>query len=497
MNDFNLEPLRIKSHGKTISEMLLHRLCEEKLLSMWCFSNPFTIMKTKKELCDVLVVFKNHVFLFSDKQVTFQINEPIEKSWNRWYRNAIWESAKQLVGAEKQIKENPDNIFVDKDCTIKFPFRIRIDENTRFHRIVVARGSKEACQAYYQDAHGSLAINSQIVGDKHFFAFDRDGKSKEESAIPFFVGYPLDTKTVFHVFDDFTIDIILKELDSLPDFADYLTEKEKVLESGNELFAYGEEDILAYYLSTVENDHHVLIKTEDNQKKNVLYKYEDLWDMYIQDEQYREKKTADDISYLWDSLIEKFYRNIISETAEAMTFDRYDQLNELFVPFAELRRIERRMVSQAILSGYTESAYKLKSDNPNNIQTLTRTVMSSLSPGKYCILVFAAWPNGYSVEKYKKKRRELLEFSLRVCKYRNPQAQQIMGLAFSNDRTKDSSEDMMVMNVNAWTEEDDREVRFMLEHGVNDVLGRRGFCTSTEEYSEAVKVNRIDFPWKE
>lgn len=37
----------------------------------------------------------------------------------------------------------------------------------------------------------------------------------------------------------------------------------------------------------------------------------------------------------------------------------------------------------------------------------------------------------------------------------------------------------------------------MLEHGVNDTLWRRGLCSSTEAYSGTVKVDRIDFPWRE
>lgn len=494
MDDFDLDALRMKSRGTTFSEKLLHQLCEDTLLSMWCFSNPYTIMKTKKELCDVLIVFKNHIFLFSDKEAMFHEDEPVETAWNRWYRCTVLGAAKQLVGAERQIRRTPENIFVDKDCCIRFPFQITINENTRFHRIIVARGAKKACQSFLEGGHGSLIVDSRIVGDSHLFKIRRDGTPEPQTAIPFAVGFPLDANTVFHVFDDFTTEVILGELDSLSDFADYLTEKELLLEAGNGLWADGEEDILAQYLSRVENDQHIIM-TEEEKSRKVLCDFKPFWDSFVQSNQYQAKKAGDEISYLWDALIEKFYRNVVAETTEARTFDRYEQLNALFTPFAELTRIERRMISQAILSGYNDSVYALQGDETNRFLTFTRTVMSSLCPGKFCLLLFAKWPDKYSLEEYKKERREKLEFSLRLCKHRNPKASQIIGLAFSNDRSKDSSEDMMVMDVDAWTNADDAEIQFMLDHGIKDNLGQKAASTSSQEYSNIYHIEEVAFPW--
>ena len=79
----------------------------------------------------------------------------------------------------------------------------------------MARGSQNACQYFMGGGHGSLIVDSRIVGEEHFFKIKQDGTIIKESAIPFAVGFPLDKKTVFHVFDDFTTPIIMEELNSL------------------------------------------------------------------------------------------------------------------------------------------------------------------------------------------------------------------------------------------------------------------------------------------
>ena len=85
----------------------------------------------------------------------------------------------------------------------------------------------------------------------------------------------------------------------------------------------------------------------------------------------------------------------------------------------------------------------------------------------------------------------------RICKHRNPEAKQIIGLAFSNDRTRDSSEDMMLLNVSAWTEEDDQVVELMLQSGIRNNFGQRALNTSSSEYSDEIQMQWSEFPWKD
>ncbi len=106
----------IKSSGFTNSEKYLAEICNYTFLSLWSYPNLFTDEGRKygkgdgNELCDVLVVFRNHVFIFSDKDIQFKNTGNLEIDWGRWVKRAVLKSANQIYGAEKWIKEYPDRI---------------------------------------------------------------------------------------------------------------------------------------------------------------------------------------------------------------------------------------------------------------------------------------------------------------------------------------------------------------------------------------------------
>ena len=83
MSDETQEPSH-RSEGTTASERYLVRLASHSFLSMWSYANPYTDegrSKAKgdgKELCDLLVVFGNDIFIFSDKHCEFQVGPSIE-----------------------------------------------------------------------------------------------------------------------------------------------------------------------------------------------------------------------------------------------------------------------------------------------------------------------------------------------------------------------------------------------------------------------------------
>jgi hypothetical protein len=56
---------------------------------MWSYANPFK--SDGKELCDLIAVFENHVFLFFDRESrTFDTSShDINIIWERWKKTAI------------------------------------------------------------------------------------------------------------------------------------------------------------------------------------------------------------------------------------------------------------------------------------------------------------------------------------------------------------------------------------------------------------------------
>jgi hypothetical protein len=55
-----------KSPGVTRTERLLADLCERSFLKLWSYPNP--IRNDGDELCDLLAVFGNDVFVFFDRE---------------------------------------------------------------------------------------------------------------------------------------------------------------------------------------------------------------------------------------------------------------------------------------------------------------------------------------------------------------------------------------------------------------------------------------------
>jgi len=119
--------LIFRADGTTPAERYLKRLCDKSFLSMWSYAGVHRDQGHNKkggdgkEICDLLVVFKDHIIIFSDKDCEFPKTGNIELDWSRWYRKAILKSAEQVWGAERWILTHPDRLFTDRACTVPFP----------------------------------------------------------------------------------------------------------------------------------------------------------------------------------------------------------------------------------------------------------------------------------------------------------------------------------------------------------------------------------------
>ena len=128
----------VKSTGVTRTERLLADLCERTFHKLWSYPNPFK--DDRKELCDLIVVFGDHVFLFFDRESRkFDgADKDMLVAWNRWKKEAIDKQIDTAKGAEKYIKSGR-NIFLDKKNTVSFP--IAISKDTVIHKFVTRRST--------------------------------------------------------------------------------------------------------------------------------------------------------------------------------------------------------------------------------------------------------------------------------------------------------------------------------------------------------------------
>lgn len=284
--------------GTTPSERALASLARKAFLSLWSYPNVFTDEGRAsgkgdgKELCDLLVVFGNDVLLFSDKDCAFQSGVDVAVAWPRWYRSAIDKSARQLAGAEKFIKAFPKRVFLDKACQALLPVELPDASVARYYLIAVTRGSHFAAREFFGGgSSGSVMLLTELVG------------KVGHAQAPFHIGFPLESRRFVHVLDELTVDLLLGELDTVPDLVGYLKKKEEFLQQPGVIVSVpGEEELLARYMSTMREEEHTFPKTPKG--VNFVALPEGDWEVYVTSPQRAAKETADEISYMWDALIE-------------------------------------------------------------------------------------------------------------------------------------------------------------------------------------------------
>ena len=293
-----------KPRGVTRSEQYLGYLCERTFLSLWSYPNVHrdqgkASLGIGKELCDLLVIFDDHVIIFSDKSCVFPDIDDVTLAWKRWFKRAVWKSAGQIRGAERWIREYPERVFLDPACGHRLPVPLPTANPLKVHRVVVAVGATKACRHYFGGGSGSLMLAPSIVGKQHF---------QGDSVEPFVVGQVLTDGPYVHVFDDVALEVVLGELDTVTDFVAYLSRKEEFVASGKLYRAAGEEDLLGFYLRDVGPDgHHDFVLPRDT---SVAAVDEGLYAHLRSQPEYIAGKLADRDSLLWDRLIEHFSQHV-------------------------------------------------------------------------------------------------------------------------------------------------------------------------------------------
>ncbi len=149
-----------------------------------------------------------------------------------------------------------------------------------------------------------------------------------------------------HVFDDTSLNVLMTYLDTISDFVGYLTKKEKLLESGLHVLAAGEEELLAEYVSKLNDagEHDFVFP------KNIsgVLLEEGGWAKFLASDERRAQAAANEISYSWDTLIEKFLHHLMSGTQYEVTHPEIREQERSFRWLARENRTRRRMLAKAI-----------------------------------------------------------------------------------------------------------------------------------------------------
>lgn len=436
----------VRSEGENETEKILSKICDDTFLKLWVYPN--TYKKQADELCDVLVVFEKHIFIFSVKDIAFNNNKEIGVAWSRWKRKAIDGSIRQIERAESWIKKHPDKIFLDPQCSKKLPINLNL-EGYKIHRVVVAHGAEEACRAYSENnIYGSLAIG---------YADPIPNRKNDSTSFPFLVELP--REKVFHVFDSFNLNIVLGELDTIADLLPYFDAKEEAIQKYTALNYCGEEDLLAHYLcnfDTKQNRHFIGTKRKDI---SGIHVGEGEWYDFVKTEAYKRKKEADRISYFWDKLLQKTLQNVLDNAilGNADIFNGKSAIIEM----AKEPRFHRRELSKAIwhsiknIPDFEDGMGRNLSSFPSYYPD-KRYVFLQLTP---------ALDKDYDTE-YRPLRRYMLSIACGMEKVIRPQSKKVVGIAIDAPKyvgTK-NSEDFALLDCKNWSNEDEKYYRKENKH---------------------------------
>jgi hypothetical protein len=419
-----------KSGGVTESERLLSRLCDRTFLKLWSYPNPYK--DDGKELCDLLVVFEDVGFVFFDREKPLEPESDKDPMvlWQRWKRRVIDAQTKTAHGAERYLRSGRE-IYLDDTLTQKLPVSPK-SELRVLHKIVVAHGALEACkQASDSNVYGSLAICYGQLRDEipHF---------------PFLV--VLDKDQPVHVLDTHNLLILLKELDTVWDFSDYLNAKLNAINSLDVLMYCGEEDLLAHYFLTYDEEaNRHFIGTKDS-SINFLMVGEGEWKDFECSAVYERTKRANHASYLWDDLIQRTSDNAL--TGRLLGHSPLLHGRSAIHEMAKEPRFSRRALS--------DHMFRAIESFPDNLGACARTLslMPSFYPEKrYLFLQLRAPAEIRAAEEFRAKRQFMLEVACGAAKNAFPEIEIVVGIAIDPPKfSSEVSEDFLLMECAQWTE---------------------------------------------
>jgi len=427
----------INVEAKTESERYLTHLGHRAFLSLWCYANVHTDEGKKseggdgKELCDLLVVFGNHILVFSDKACEFPSHAELSVAWGRWYKRAVDKSVGQLIGAEKFLRQYPHRLFLDKQCNVRFPYELPSMVDATVHLIAVTRGSHPAAVKYWGgQSSGSLMLNTEL-----------ENRAQHLEA-PFSIGWPVGRNRFIHVLDEMMLDIILQEFDTLPDLVGYFSEKERFLKSARFVTVSGEEELVAEYQMTMEVGRHVLPTVPPG--TDSISMLEGAWKIFDSSVKRKARDQANRQSYLWDHLIEYQSALIRSGRAESpFAADISVNDNEQLVrALASETRFARRVLAESLAHAMSQPV----TADAETTGQYTRLAPSPSIPGRY--YVFTCMPRAEKVDydDYRELRAQFLTAYCEGLILKFPDVIEAVGIASEPMSASGSSQDFIYIS---------------------------------------------------
>ncbi|MFA7253510.1 MAG: hypothetical protein WC107_03065 [Patescibacteria group bacterium] len=308
-----------------IGEKFIHDMAYQSFLKYWCYPNPKDEKGDKKEICDLLILFKDTLIIICVKNLEFKGN------YDRYFRKSIEKDIKQVYGAERKLTNKEIETF------IKHPDReiekINKKSINKIIRLVVHLGDDIQFYPIFD-----LSKNQEFVN-----IFDKDTfftLVSELDTIPDFIDYLEKREQIFQKTDAIILPKEEYDFDeeTALQFFDYDSQKPSPADKKHILISGSECDLLAYYLM---NNRQFIEHLSSKELNSLSLQIDGKWKEFIKNKQLLAKKNLDKVSYFIDEFVRK-------EILACQNPKSVRMAQELL----SFNRFERRIISKSFFEFY-------------------------------------------------------------------------------------------------------------------------------------------------
>ena len=355
------------------AEKVVHELALKTFLTDWCYLNP--LLPSGRELCDLLVVF-------DEVAIIWQIKDLKLDTYGRHNKSEIEKNLRQLSGARRVLFD------------LKTPVELQNPRRTK----------KLLDPATIKEVYLVSVLLGQAEEEFNFV------ESIRNHTVHVFAG-------------DFT-QIVLDELDTIADFAAYLREKETFLAQDRNInILGGEEDLLGCYLA---NNRSFATLSEGD----YIILDQGFWSRVQSSQEYKAKKKEDEISYIWDNIINRVHEGSAKYEIVARELARPNRFH---------RRHLSKVYADAHIRAYESNKYDL-----------FRRVLDG-DGTTYCFL----FADGGET---RNKRIRMLEAICRIARGMLKKNSKVLGIATEKKICPECSYDFCFLHIPVWTKQNQIDV---------------------------------------
>jgi len=269
-------------------EEFVNNLAFKSFFKYWCYPNPIDEKGDRKEICDLLVLFKDICVIISVK------NYKNTGNFDRYIRKTVKKSVSQISGAERKLFQLNRSLYIKHpDKSIE---KFEKNKYNSIYRITINVG----------DATDIQLLEAKTKSGKYVTVLDRE-----------------------------VFETAMEYLDTIADFINYLEKREELLgKLANTLMFGKEKDILALFL---ENQGSFPQGILENDAEFMVLDLENKWDNFSSEfkERIKKKKKEELASRAFDKHIETWLSGV-------------DNGPELAREFLSLNRFQRRLMSNGL-----------------------------------------------------------------------------------------------------------------------------------------------------